>query len=167
MNLVVLYILIFNFYLNWIYAEPGLLCVQLQAAPLQELPLGLAEVDHWAVDENPPVLLVPLDRVEISTAGPVHRGVTYRWNYPTLGHQTLDTLAVSCATLHCTALYSTALNCTALLYSTVACTAPVDSTSQLYTLPSKSLHFIPEAGQGQAGQEQEQEQGQGQGQGPG
>ena len=41
--------------------------VQGKTAPLQELPLGLAEVDNRAVDEDPPVLFVPLDRVVITT----------------------------------------------------------------------------------------------------
>ena len=39
--------------------------VQGKTAPLQELPLGLAEVDNRAVDEDPPVLFVPLDRVNL------------------------------------------------------------------------------------------------------
>ena len=51
-------------------SQLGLLAVQGQAAPLQELPLCLAEVDDRAVDEHPPVLFVPLDGVEIPAAGP-------------------------------------------------------------------------------------------------
>ena len=43
--------------------------VQGKTAPLQELPLGLAEVDNRAVDEDSSVLFVPLDRVEVPATG--------------------------------------------------------------------------------------------------
>ena len=43
--------------------------VQGKTAPLQELPLGLAEVDNRAVDEDSAVLFVPLDRVEVPATG--------------------------------------------------------------------------------------------------
>ena len=65
----------------------GLLAVQGQAASLQELALGLAEVDDGAVDEHPPVLFVPLDGVEVSATGPtITRHETEENCYTRIGH---------------------------------------------------------------------------------